>query len=191
MKRTPLSGVRDVVAAPPPTVALDDTDVALLRLLIDDARMSQRQLAAKLGVSPPTVAERMSRLERSGVVRGYSAQIDWDVLGVSQIVYLTVSAGVDSDIAQVMVDLWKLPEIEAVTLITGEQDLLVRLRVRDYTHLKRLLMESIWSVEGLQGTTTQLAVGEMPPKEFDAALLQLVVGSRDNDAPATSSKRTS
>ena len=124
-------------------------------------------------------------------MRGYSAQIDWDVLGVSQIVYLTVSAGVDSDIAQVMVDLWKLPEIEAVTLITGEQDLLVRLRVRDYTHLKRLLMESIWSVEGLQGTTTQLAVGEMPPKEFDAALLQLVVGSRDNDAPATGSKRTS
>lgn len=189
MKRTPLSGVRDIVASPPPTVALDDTDVALLRLLIDDARMSQRQLASKLGVSPPTVAERMSRLEKSGVVRGYSAQIDWDVLGVSQIVYLSVSASTDSDIAQVMTDLWKVPEIEAVTLITGEQDLLVRLRVQDYTHLKRLLMESIWSVEGLQGTTTQLAVGEMPPKEFDAGLLELVVDSRGTDAPA--SRRTS
>lgn len=178
MKRTPLSGVLDVVAAAPEAVVqLDDTDAALLRLLIEDARMSQRQLAVKLGVSPPTVAERMSRLERSGVVRGYSAQIDWDVLGVSQIVYLSVSAGVDSDIAQVMTDLWKLPEIEAVTLVTGEQDLLVRLRVKDYTHLKRLLMESIWSVEGLQGTTTQLAVGAMPPKEFDRGLLNLVMNS--------------
>lgn len=173
----PLSTIREVVVPPPPTVKLDDLDAALLRLLLDDGRMSRRQIATELGVSAPTVGERMTKLEASGVIGGYSVTVNWEVLGVGQIVYLSVKALDDSDRAALMNALWVLPEVEAVTLVTGDLDLLVRLRVRDYGHLKTFLMEQVWNIEGLQGTSTALAIAEMPAKNFNRELLDMVLSA--------------
>ena len=181
-RRSPLAGVREVVAKSAQPVELDALDAKLINLLLEDARMSQRKLAGRLNVSAPTVGERMARLERSGVISGYLAKINWDVLGFSQIVYLAVEGAPDADLGIIMTKLWALPEIEAVTLITGDLDLLVRLRVRDYSHLKELLLESVWGIDGLQGTTTQLAVAEMPPKNFDRDLFSLMLKGTGSDS---------
>ncbi|MCO7524849.1 Lrp/AsnC family transcriptional regulator [Pseudomonas asiatica] len=149
----------------------DEVDVSILRMLAADARASQRQVAAALGISAPTVSERMAKMERAGVIRNYSVQIDWAALGYSQIVFLTVSATGDYDIADVMKRLWELPEAEEVTLISGDVDLLVKLRVRDHYHLRELLMDHIWQITGLKGTATEISIAEMPTKNFAASLL--------------------
>ena len=181
-RRSPLAAIREVVAKSAKPVELDALDAGLINLLLEDARISQRKLASRLNVSAPTVGERMARLERAGVISGYLAKINWDVLGFSQIVYLSVESAPDADIGTIMTKLWALPEIEAVTLITGELDLLVRLRVRNYSHLKELLFESVWAIDGLQGTTTQLAIAEMPLKNFDRDLFSLMLKGSGSDS---------
>ena len=85
-----LAHVRDVAATTREPYVLDATDLALLKILVADCRTSQRQIATMLGVSAPTVGERMARLERNGVITGYSAQVDWSVVGYGQVVFLSI-----------------------------------------------------------------------------------------------------
>src|SRR5215469_2954349 len=89
----PLAKLTEVSQAAPPKVEVDDLDLALLRALAADARQSQRALARKVEMSPPAVADRISRLERSGVIRGYRVDIDWAALGFPVVVYIAVTAG--------------------------------------------------------------------------------------------------
>ena len=70
---------------------LDRLDVGILRLLQEDARLSYRQLAERLGTTTPTVSARVKGLERLGILRGYRADVDPSVLGGSAFV-LTVRA---------------------------------------------------------------------------------------------------
>lgn len=158
----PLSGLLDVTAPRQARVHLDEVDRRLLTLLAADARISQRKLAAELRMSPPAVGERISRLERAGVIRGYTVDIDWSAVGCS-VVFLTVAA-TPGAAPQVLRDLYQIPEVEHVAVITGSVDMLARLRVRDHQHLRQLLMAEIWRIEGLQRTETFLALGEMPQK---------------------------
>src|SRR5262249_27523359 len=71
---------------------LDVVDLAILELLVRDARASQRRIAREVGMSPPAVAERIGRLERTGVIRGYRAELDRARLGFSMVVYVSVIA---------------------------------------------------------------------------------------------------
>jgi DNA-binding Lrp family transcriptional regulator len=170
-QRASLAGLANTAIQPRQAVPLDDLDLRLLALLSQDCRSSQRQLAIQLGVSAPTVGERMGRLERAGVIRGYSIQVDWEALGYGISVWLSVSAAPGHDLAEVMRVLWDITEVEEVSAVTGSLDLLVRVRVRDHTHMRSLLMNELWHVPGLQGTETMVAIAEMAPKQFLSDIL--------------------
>src|SRR5882757_4410323 len=77
----PLSSLADAATPRSPTVPLDDVDRQILVLLSQDSRRSQRALARELGMSAPAVGERIGRLERLGVIRGYGVRLDWSAAG--------------------------------------------------------------------------------------------------------------
>ena len=167
----PLAGLAHLsppLAAP---VQLDDVDTALLRLLAQDARASQRSLARELGMSPPAIGDRLARLERTGVIRGYSVVVDWAAAGFPVVIYLAITASQGHDLGPVMAEVSRLPEVENLTVVTGDLDLLVRLRVRDYAHLRAVLLEKVWQISGVQRTETYLSIAEGPPKNFVAELI--------------------
>ncbi|MFJ4170759.1 Lrp/AsnC family transcriptional regulator [Paenarthrobacter sp. NPDC089714] len=171
-----LSRVRQVAAPAVDPIPLDDLDLAILKELIADGRASQRTLATTLRVSAPTIGERMARLERSGVVTGYSAQIDWAAVGFTETVYLSITASEGSDVADMMAQLWEIPEVQDVNMVTGDLDLLVRIRVRDNNHMRALLLDKIWQIPGTQGTSTMTTVAEMPAKAFAHDLIAQLQG---------------
>lgn len=179
----PLAGLVHLSPAPGAPVPLDDVDLALLRLLAQDARTSQRSLARKLGMSPPAIGDRLARLERTGVIRGYSVVVDWAAAGFPVVLYLAITAAPGHDLGPVMAEVSRLPEVETVTVVTGDLDLLVRLRVRDYTHLRAVLLENVWQISGVQRTETYLSIAEGPPKNFVA---ELVASAGSTDVAATS-----
>jgi DNA-binding Lrp family transcriptional regulator len=168
--RSPLSGLADVAGAPVQTVEIDDVDRALLVLLAQDSRISQRRLGRELRMSPPAIGERIARLEKAGVIRGYSVVVDWSVLGYVTC-YLAVSATQGAEQGPIMAALEQLPEVEDVSVITGSIDMLARVRVRDHAHLRLLLLEHVWQIDGVQRTETFLSLAEMPPKDLTSALL--------------------
>jgi len=143
--------------------------------------MSQRRLAREVGMSPPAVADRISRLERSGVIRGYRVDIDRTALGFGLVVYVGVVAVQGADQAEVVRALGALPEVEDVHVVTGPKDLLVRLRARDHEHLREVLFDRVWNLPGVERTETYISLGHMDPKDVDAGLLGLLAA-----APAAS-----
>ncbi len=181
----PLATLADVVSPSTAATDVDDHDLALLRALAEDARQSQRALARTVGMSPPAVADRLARLERAGVIRGYRVDIDWAALGYPVVVYLAVTSGPGSDLGQIVRAIGALPEAREMTIVTGGLDLLVRLRVRDHTHLRELLLATIFKIPGVQRTETFLSLGDVEPANFAAALLDQMRGER---ADATARK---
>src|SRR5258708_17045770 len=145
-------------AAPvPEPVSLDEVDLAIVELLVRDARASQRRIAREVGMSAPAVADRIARLERTGVIRGYRAEIDRSLLGFSLVAYVSVVAvNTLKQPDSVLEALRALPEVEDVAIVAGPMDLILRLRVRDHEHLRRCLFESIWQLPGVSRTETFL-----------------------------------
>ena len=167
----PLAKLTEVASPSTPKAEVDELDLALLRALAADARQSQRSLARQIEMSPPAVADRLARLERSGVIRGYRVDIDWAALGFPVVVYLAVTAGAGMDQSEIIQAISALPEAEDMSVVTGSLDLLVRLRVRDHAHLRELLLAKIFTINGVQRTETFLSLADVEPANFTAAML--------------------
>src|SRR5690242_20119646 len=172
----PLRTIREHAETPSQPVPLDQIDLRLLRLLTQDARLSQRSLARELGMSPPAIAERIARLERQGVIEGYGVRLNWGALGFDSPVYLTITAVQGYQQGAIMDELVALPEVEEVLLVTGAFDMLVRLRVRDVRHLRDLLLNHIWEIEGIQRTETSITIAQGRSKNTAEQLLAAMIG---------------
>jgi Lrp/AsnC family leucine-responsive transcriptional regulator len=167
----PLARLTDVASPTVEKIEVDDLDLTLLRALAEDARQSQRALARAVGMSPPAVADRLARLERVGAIRGYRVDLDWAALGYPVVVYLAVTAGPGMDLSEIIRAIRELPEAQDMSVVTGGLDLLVRLRVRDHTHLRELLLGAIFRIPGVQRTETFLSLADAEPDNFAVALL--------------------
>ncbi len=178
----PLSSLVEVVAPPVPPTHLDAIDLDLLRLLVGDSRLSQRRIARALGMSAPAVGDRIARLERTGVIRGYTVAIGWAAAGSPMTVFLTVTAVQGHSLATIIEQLRDLPEVADVSLVTGAIDLLARLLVRDHNHLRELLLERVWQIPGVQRTETLLTLAEMQPKRFATQLIDSMRAALDGAA---------
>jgi Lrp/AsnC family transcriptional regulator, leucine-responsive regulatory protein len=175
---TPLARLAEVASPAAPRTEVDEIDLALLRALAADARQSQRALARLIEVSPSAVGDRLARLERTGAIRGYRVDIDWAALGFPVVVYLAVTAGPGMDLGAIIKAISSLPEAEDMSVVTGGLDLLVRLRVRDHTHLRELLLTKIFQIDGVQRTETFLSLADVEPENFTAAMLDQMSARR-------------
>ena len=164
--------------APSPAVPLDDVDRQILVLLNEDSRRSQRALARELGMSAPAVRERIGRLERLGVIRGYGVRLDWSAAGFPMTVYLTITAAQGYQQSEIVEQIARMPEVEWLDVVTGGIDMLARLRIRDHAHLRQVLVEQIWNIEGVQRTETSLAIVEIEPKNLVTELLSVPPGDQ-------------
>jgi DNA-binding Lrp family transcriptional regulator len=176
----PLAKLTEVSTPARPAVDVDELDLALLRALAVDARQSQRALARAIEMSPPAVADRLARLERGGVIRGYRVDIDWAALGFPVVVYLAVTAGPGMELSEIIKAIRVMPEAEDMSVVTGGLDLLVRLRVRDHAHLRELLLTKVFQINGVQRTETFLSLADVEPDNFAAAMLD-VMSQRKNE----------
>jgi DNA-binding Lrp family transcriptional regulator len=174
----PLARLTEVSSPAAPAAEVDELDLALLRALAVDARQSQRALARAIEMSPPAVADRLARLERAGVIRGYRADIDWAALGFPVVVYLAVTAGPGMDLSEIIQAIRALPEAQDMSVVTGGLDLLVRLRVRDHEHLRELLLTKIFQINGVQRTETFLSLADVEPGNFAAAMLDVMIARK-------------
>jgi Lrp/AsnC family transcriptional regulator, leucine-responsive regulatory protein len=182
---TPLRTIRDHAATPSAPVSLDAVDLRILGLLSRDARLSQRSLARETQMSAPTIAERIARLERQHVITGYGVRVDWSALGYQTTVYLTITAVPGYQLGLVMEELSNIPEVDEVLLVTGPFDMLVRLRARDEGHLRELLLNQIWQIEGIQRTETSITIAQMKPKNTAEELLTAMLDHHQTRAVAT------
>lgn len=103
---------------------LDQTDVKILKNLLTDARLSNRQIARTVGVSVGTVIARIQKMEQEGIIKGYSVILDHEKLGfeLTTITEITVSKG---KLLEVEKEIAKMPNVCAVYDVTGLTDAMV------------------------------------------------------------------
>jgi Lrp/AsnC family leucine-responsive transcriptional regulator len=117
---------------------LDETNVAILGELRDDARLSLAELGRRVGLSAPAVAERIARLEQAGVITAYRAEIDPRALGypVAAVVRVRPLQRQLQRIPQLAAE---TPEVIECRRITGEDCYLLDLRLRSIDDLEEVL----------------------------------------------------
>ncbi|MFA5860537.1 MAG: winged helix-turn-helix transcriptional regulator [Candidatus Thermoplasmatota archaeon] len=127
---------------------LDELDAGLLRLLQQDARLSFRQLAAKLDTTTPTVSARVKAMEDLGIIRGYRADIDPAILGGTMHVVSVRAA--PSALGRVAKQLADITGVEEVVLLSGGT-LQARVRTRPPEQKLRDVHEAIAVIQDVQG----------------------------------------
>lgn len=152
--------------------SLDAVDTQLLALLAADARTSLKSLGVAVGLSGPSVADRIARLTERGVIRGFTVDIDWARLGLPTLAHISLLTDKSSHIEQIVDELRNIDRVEEISIVTGATDLLVRARVADLTELRQLLVEHIWPIAGVQRVETTLAVETVRAPHFTSALLK-------------------
>jgi DNA-binding Lrp family transcriptional regulator len=134
----------------------DTLDRRLLALLQADARTSTADLARRLGVARTTVLARLTRLQREGVIAGYTVRLGQDEghRGVEAYVGITTQAKAGAVVTQ---RLASLPELRQLCSVSGEFDYLALLRADSTARLDALLDE-IGAFEGVTRTTTSVVL---------------------------------
>jgi Lrp/AsnC family transcriptional regulator, leucine-responsive regulatory protein len=119
---------------------LDATNRRLLAELQGNARMTQAELARRVGLSSPAVAERLQRLELHGVIRGYRTEIDPAAVGFGLSAVIRVRPA-PRQLHKVAELARSAPEVVECLRITGEDCYLIKAHVRDIGHLEELIDE--------------------------------------------------
>ena len=169
----------DPVPSPRPRAKLDDVDLKILHYLVQDARISQRALARAVGMSAPSVADRIGRMEAAGAIRGYHAQLDYAALERPMTVVIEVTSERSSTQPELAKRLVEMPEVERVDIVTGTADLVLRLRVRDQAHLNQVLFNNLLLTSpDIRHTETYLCLTTEEPESFDGRLLDTLSTER-------------
>jgi Lrp/AsnC family leucine-responsive transcriptional regulator len=143
--------------------AMDDTDRRLLRLLQRDGRMSNVELAKQANLSQAATSDRIRRLQRDGVIEGYSVRLNPIRLDRALLVFVEVtldrtSTTVFDDFAAAV---RRLPEIMECHMLAGGFDYLIKVRVRDMAAYRRFLGESLVTLPGIRQTHTYTVMEEV------------------------------
>ena len=135
---------------------LDATDRDLLADLLEDARISQRGLAKRVGVAQGTITNRLRRLEEMGVIKGYTVLLDAESIGwtMTVITGLIIQKGSMIDVQQqIAAD----PRVFAVYDVTGDYDSMVLARVQGRKDLDDLT-KTVFTLQGVQRSFTQVVL---------------------------------
>ena len=147
---------------------LDRTDRAIVALLQEDARRSNKELAALAGIAPSTCSERLRRLEDAGILRGYTADVDPAALGIGMRAMLAIrlrrhnSSEVDTFRDRAL----SMPEVVEISHVTGANDFLVQVVVRDATHLRDLAVSGFTSLLEVAHIETSLMFDHVTKREL-------------------------
>ena len=134
----------------------DEVDRQLIEALQENGRLSMRKLSERIGVALGTVANRLSKLEREGVIKGYSVVLDADKIGWEMTVLVGLRI-VKGRLLEVQREIAADPRVFAVYDITGEMDSLVVARVTDRDDLDNFT-KTVLSAEGIERSVTHVAL---------------------------------
>ncbi len=137
---------------------MDETDQKILFELMKDAKVTSKELAAKLDIHSNTALQRMKRLENEGIILGYTAKVDFGKIGyelsAAILINIETSRGWGGELRAA---LSIIPEVESIYVLTGHYDLLVTIRLKDKRNLVEILRR-IQDIPRVRNTNTMLVL---------------------------------
>lgn len=136
---------------------IDDIDVRILSLLQENGRMKRNRIAEEVGLSVPSVSERMRKLEERGVITGYHAVIDAKRIHIDITAFIRVMVDGSEYYQEFVKRALELDEVLEVHSITGEGSHILKVRTRNTTSLERLLSQ-VQAWPHVHGSSTSIVL---------------------------------
>jgi Lrp/AsnC family transcriptional regulator, leucine-responsive regulatory protein len=136
---------------------VDAVDRKLLDALRTNGRATFAELARVVGLSAPSVHERVGKLEAAGVITGYHATVAPESLGYSMSALIGVFLSDNSDMDAVARALGDVPEVEDCWSVAGEESYVVKVRVPDIAALERMI-GTLNAIKGVSRTRTTVVL---------------------------------
>jgi Lrp/AsnC family transcriptional regulator, leucine-responsive regulatory protein len=133
---------------------IDETDRKILEILAHDARLSNAEVARRIGLAPSATYERIRKMEERGLIRGYATLIDPHAAGLGLLAFILVRDDERTGQTTTAQRVAEIPEVQEVHHVAGEDCMLVKVRVADTEALVRLLRERLGAIETIRSTRT-------------------------------------
>jgi Lrp/AsnC family leucine-responsive transcriptional regulator len=139
-------------------IILDKTDLHILRLMQENARISNADLARELGMAPSGILERVKKLEQKNVILQYTTRINSDALQQKMLAFIFMKAADGPGCNDTARELAKIPEVQEVHHIAGDDCYLVKVRTYDSASLMHLMRNSFGKIPNLLSTRTTIVL---------------------------------
>ena len=142
---------------------LDRIDVRILDVLQQDGRLSNQELAERVGLSPSPCLRRVKRLERDGVIQRYAAVVDQSKVGIPVSVFVSVKLERqrEDDMERFEQAIANYREVVECYLMTGSRDYLLRVVTGDLTAYERFLKDTMTRIEGVASIESSFALNQV------------------------------
>jgi Lrp/AsnC family transcriptional regulator, leucine-responsive regulatory protein len=136
---------------------VDAIDLQIIDLLRGNARLPYAELARQVGLSAPAVHERVGKLEATGTIRGYRADVTPEAIGLGVTALIGIAQQAGTEIDDVVAALRELPEIESCYFLAGDESFLLKARVGSMAELEDLIVR-LSRTHGVARTRTTVAL---------------------------------
>ena len=143
--------------------SLDKTDLTILRTVQQNARLTTKELAARVGLSTTPVYERLKRLEAEGYIKQYTAVLDAEKLGRGFVVFCSVKLRQHNrEIARDFTErIQAIPEVTECYNISGAADYLLKIHAPDMKYYQEFIINVLGSIESLGSLTSSFVMDEV------------------------------
>ncbi|WP_183560975.1 Lrp/AsnC family transcriptional regulator [Mucilaginibacter sp. SP1R1] len=139
-------------------IVLDKTDLHILRLMQENARISNADLARELGMAPSGVLERVKKLEQKNVIQQYTARINPVALQQKMLAFIFMKASDGPGYSNATLELAKIPEVQEVHHVAGDDCYLVKVRTYDSASLMHIMRERFSKIPNILSTRTTIVL---------------------------------
>src|SRR5437868_835127 len=140
---------------------IDEIDKEILTIIRSNARMSNAEIARKIGMAPSAIFERIRKLEGRGIICGYEARINPTPVGLGMLAFIFVRAAEKVGSMEAGKLLAQVPEVQEVHQVAGEDCYLVKVRVADTEALGRVLRDRFGAIGSITSTRTTIVLATL------------------------------
>ncbi|MCL4154060.1 UNVERIFIED_CONTAM: hypothetical protein GTU68_047620 [Idotea baltica] len=141
-------------------IKLDDIDQKILQVLQEEGRITNVNLAQKVGITAPPCLRRVRALEEAGYIRGYHADLNPEKLGFDLVVFAMVGlhsqAEIDLQAFEKLVGGW--PMVREAYMLNGEIDFILKIVARDLNHFQTFLTTHLTPAPNVESVKTSLSI---------------------------------
>lgn len=140
---------------------MDQTDEQIVDLLQTDARTTQAEIAKRVGLSQPSVADRIRKLEEAKIITGYAAKVDPKRLGKDITAFIGVGIEHPKFFEGFAKKVIALPEVLECHRVAGQESYVLKVRTENTSTLDSLLVEGLRTIPGVTRTTTTIVLASI------------------------------
>ncbi len=138
---------------------IDSKDLRILSIIQENCKLSLKELAKRVGLPMTTVHDRIKRLERSGIIKGYRAVLNAKKLGFGVTAFILISFSYELKEGRIsqrelVRKIATLPEVQEAHIVTGNWDIIVKVKVEDVDELGRFVVDRLRMIKGVDKTLT-------------------------------------